>query len=110
VSSSRVFDIRTYTSAPGKRELLKARFDEYTIGFFIQHGMELVAFFEPLDDEDTLVYILAYPDEEAANRSWEGFQADPGWAAAKKSTEIDGPLAIKIQTRRFRATDFSPLK
>lgn len=110
MNTSRVFEIRTYTAAPGKIEALKQRFSLHTLGFFARHNMEVVAFFEPLEGDDILVYILAFKDDAAANDAWSGFSSDPEWAAAKASTETDGPLTTKIETRRFLATEFSPLR
>ena len=110
MNPSRVFEFRTYTAAPGKLEALKQRFQLHTLGFFAQHNMEVVAFFETLEPDDKLVYILAFSNEKAADDAWAAFTADPGWAVAKAATETDGPLTTKIETRRFIATDFSPLR
>jgi hypothetical protein len=110
MSTSRVFEFRTYTAAPGKLEALKQRFRDHTLGFFARHKMELVAFFEPLESNDTLVYVLVFDDVEAADHAWASFTSDPDWAAAKASTETDGPLNTNVETRRYVATDFSPLQ
>lgn len=105
MTRSRVIDIRTYTAAPGKREALKKRFAQHTLGFFDQHGIEVVGFYEPVDDEDTLIYIVSFDSVEAAERAWANFTSDPEWAKAKATTEVDGPLALKVETRRCVATD-----
>ena len=110
MTTSRVFEIRTYTAAPGKLEALKQRFQLHTFGYFARHDMEVVAFFEPLEPNDTLVYILAFDDNESADRAWAAFTSDPDWLADKASTETDGPLTVNIETRRYVATDLSPLR
>ena len=33
--------------------------------------------------------------EEARAAAWASFGADPGWQAAKKDSEVDGPLVVK---------------
>jgi len=109
MSSSRVYDFRTYTAAPGKLEALKARFQDHTLDFFDRHKIKVVGFFEPIDGSDTLLYITEYESSEDADRAWESFGQDPEWAKAKASTETEGPLVLHIVSQRFRATDFSPL-
>ncbi|HUY06289.1 MAG TPA: NIPSNAP family protein [Acidimicrobiales bacterium] len=109
MNSSRVFDVRTYSAAPGKLEELKARFRIHTLGFFKRHGIKVVGFFEPVDGSETLLYIVEFESSEEADRAWERFGRDPEWAKAKASTETDGPLVVHIDAQRFRATDFSPM-
>jgi hypothetical protein len=108
MSSTRVFEIRTYRSAPGKREALKRRFQDHTFGFFAKHGIEVVSFYESLDDEDCIVYVLAYPSPEAAESYWKSFAADEEWIATRAASEVDGKLTSEIESRHYRATEFSP--
>lgn len=110
MNDARVFDIRTYTAAPGRLADLKRRFENHTLGFFERHGIEVVGFFESVDGCDSLVYIVAFDDAETADRAFANFGADPEWIAAKAATETDGPLATSIETRRYCATQFSPIR
>ena len=109
----RVFELRTYTAAPGKLEALQARFRDHTVALFEKHGMTNVGYWVPADppsSENTLVYLLAHASRDAAARSWEGFRNDPAWTAAKEASEVDGRLAIKVKSVYLKPTDFSALE
>ena len=47
----RVFEIRTYTTAPGKLQDLHRRFREHTLKLFERHGMTNIAYWTPQDPE-----------------------------------------------------------
>src|ERR1041384_3579756 len=92
---TRVFEMRTYYANPGKMEALHARFRDHTNKLFVKHGMALIGFWSPIDPkqaEETMVYILAYPSKEAADKSWAEFRKDPDWIAARTASEKDGVL------------------
>ena len=111
--NTRVFELRTYHSAPGKMEALHARFRDHTLKLFEKHHMTVVGFWRPTDEQQAkrqLVYLLAFPSQEAAIKSWKDFQADPEWKAVKAASEKDGALAEKIDSVFLKPTDFSPLK
>jgi hypothetical protein len=109
----RVFEMRTYYTHPGKMPALHARFRDHTNKLFQKHGMTLVGFWSPLDPkeaEEKLVYVLAFPSKEAADKAWAGFRNDPEWKAAKEASEKDGPLVKKVDSVFLNPTDYSPLK
>ena len=110
---TRVFEMRTYYAAPGKMAALHSRFRNHTNTLFKKHGMELVGFWSPTDPaeaEKKMVYILAYPRREAAQKSWAEFQADPEWKKAKAESEKDGKLVDKVESVYLNPTDYSPIK
>jgi hypothetical protein len=112
-ASNRLFELRTYVANEGKMDDLHKRFREHTNGLFVKHGMTLIAYWTPLDGPDaanTLIYVLAYPDREARDKSWKEFQADPEWQAAYKKSHENGPLVKNVVTRFMTPTDYSPLK
>jgi hypothetical protein len=109
----RVFEIRTYYAAPGKMEALHARFRDHTNKLFIKHGMTPIAYWSPIDPkqaEEKMIYVLAFPSKEAADKSWKDFQNDPAWKAAKAASEKDGRLVAKVESAYLKATDYSPIK
>jgi hypothetical protein len=109
----RVFELRTYYAAPGKMEALHKRFREHTCKLFEKHGMTLVGFWSPLDRkaaEETLIYVLAFPSKEAADKSWQAFREDPEWQRVKTASERDGKLVERVESVFLSATDYSPLK
>ena len=109
----RVFEMRTYYAHPGKMDALHARFRNHTCKLFEKHGMTLVGFWSPIDAKDAqqkMVYILAYPSKEAADKSWAAFRKDPDWIKAKNASEKDGPIVAKVESVFLTATDYSAIK
>ena len=112
-AGNRVFEIRTYTTPPGKLDALNARFRDHTIARFNQHGMTSIGYWVPQDAparDNTLIYILAHESREAAAKSWAAFRADPLWVKAKAESEKDGPLTTKVTSVFADSTDYSPMK
>lgn len=112
-AGNRVFEIRTYTTPPGKLEALKARFRDHTIKVFNKYDMKSVGYWVPQDaplKDNTLIYVLSHESREAAAKSWASFRADPDWVKAKAESEKDGPLTTKVESVFADPTDFSPLK
>jgi len=109
-AASRVFELRTYTPAEGKLDLLHARFRHHTLRIFQRHGMTNVWYGKPMDaplSQTTLVYLLAHQSREAAKKSWDAFRADTEWAAVAKESGV-GP--VKVESVFLEPTDYSPMK
>jgi hypothetical protein len=112
-TDARVFELRTYFANPGKMEALHARFRDHTNKLFEKHGMTIIAFWSPIDAKEAerkLIYILAFPNKEAADKSWKAFREDPDWIKAKAESEKDGVLVEKVDSVYMKATDYSPIK
>jgi hypothetical protein len=118
---TRVFELRTYYAAPGKINDLQARFRDHTCKLFEKHGMTIIGFWTPIPKKgaseqkgdaalDQLIYILAYPSKEAADKSWKAFRDDPVWQAAQKASEANGKLVSKVESVYMNPTDYSPIK
>jgi len=110
---TRVFELRTYTATSGKVDALHARFSDYTLKLFEKHHMTVIGFWRPADEQQAkrqLVYLLAFPSQEAAVANWNEFQADPEWKTVKQTSEKDGPLVEKIDSVYLKPTGYSPLK
>lgn len=108
-TDTRCFELRTYYAAPGKLDALQARFRDYTCKGFEKHGMTNIGYWLPLENPDNkLVYVLAFPSREAAEKSWKAFMDDPDRQAFFKGTEANGKLVDKFESVFLKATDFSP--
>jgi NIPSNAP protein len=110
---TRVFELRTYTATPGKIDALHARFRDHTLKLFEKHHMTVIGFWRPTDEEQAkqqLVYLLAFPSQEAAAKSWKDFQADPEWKAVKEASEKNGGLVERIESVYLKPTSYSALK
>ncbi len=114
VKDGKCYEIRTYIAAPGKLEDLHKRFRDHTMKLFKKHGMEVVGFWGPTDkekgSENTLVYVMAYPNREARDKAWKAFGADPEWQKARAESEKNGKLTDKVESVILGATDYSPIK
>jgi hypothetical protein len=109
---TRVYELRTYTVLPGRLPALHKRFAEHTMKLFEKHGIRNEMYWVPTDDarkDNTLIYVLSHDSQEAADRSWEAFQADPEWIKVRDASEADGKILAKPPERVFmKLTDYSP--
>jgi hypothetical protein len=110
---TRVFEMRTYITHPGKLPELHRRFRDHTTKLFEKHGMTNIGYWTPADGpeaENTLVYILAYPSKEAREKSWKAFLDDPQWKSVYKESHKNGPLVAKVISQFLSPTDYSPIR
>lgn len=106
---TRCYEMRVYYAPAGKLDDLHARFRNHTVKLFEKHGMENIGYWVPVENPDNkLIYILAYPNREAREKSWKAFMADPDWQAAWKASEQNGKLVSKAESFFMTATDYSP--
>jgi hypothetical protein len=109
----RVFEIRTYTAPEGKLGDLNARFRNHTVAIFKKHNMTSIGYWVPQDapnSQNTLIYILAHPNREAAKKAWADFAADPEWQKVRTESEANGRLTTKVESVFADPTDYSPMK
>jgi hypothetical protein len=109
----RVFEIRTYTTEPGKLPDLLKRFRDHTTKLFEKHGMTNIGYWVPTDEprsQNTLIYILAHNSRDAAKESWKDFQADTDWIKVKEASEADGKIVTKVDSIFADPTDFSSIR
>ncbi len=109
----KVFELRTYQATPGNLDNLHARFRDHTTRIFRKHGMEVVGYWSPTNEEerdDTLVYLLSHDNQDAADASWQAFIADPEWEAVAEESNRNGQILGGIERKYMVATDYSPMK
>jgi hypothetical protein len=112
----RVFELRTYTTPAGGLPPLDARFRDYTVGLFAQHGITNIAYWHPVDADKgaghTLIYLIVHASREAAVANWAAFHADQKWVDAKAASEkkAGGSLTTEVKSVFLTPTDFSPMK
>ncbi len=121
---NRIFELRTYTTEPGRLPNLNARFREHTLGLFAKHGMTNLPFWtphsnqaganNPPDPANTLIYLLAHSSEAARHASFDSFGKDLAWQAARRASEENagGSLTAKggVKFILLKPTDYSPWK
>ena len=106
---TRTFEIRTYYAAEGKLDDLLARFRDHTCALFEKHGIENIGYWIPKENPDnTLVYMIAFPDRVEQKTLWRAFLDDPEWKAAYKASTANGKLVTKVDRIFLNATEYSP--
>ena len=109
---SPVFELRVYTTHPGKMPDLLARFKNHTTKIFERHGMVNVGYWLPVEQKggDKLHYILKHKNRAAAEASWKAFVAAPEWIKVHAESEANGPIVAGIESTFLMPTDFSAIK
>lgn len=116
--SARVFELRSYTAAPGRLGALNARFRDHTLKLFEKHGITNIGYWTPAPGEpgadNTLLYFVAHASPDAAAASFNQFRADPAWLEARKNSEekAGGSLTAPdgVKSVFLRPLDYSPLQ
>lgn len=109
--NTRLYELRTYTTLPGRLPALHKRFAEHTLKLFEKHGMKNEMYWVPTDPakkENTLIYVVSHASQEAAEKSWKDFLADPEWHKARDASEKDGKIVEKVERAYLTATEYSP--
>jgi hypothetical protein len=110
--SAPVYELRIYTTHPGKMPNLLARFKNHTCKLFERHGMVNVGYWVSADnqDNDKLYYILKHASRAAAEASWKEFGADPEWIKVSTESEAKGKIVLSVESKFLTSTDFSALR
>jgi hypothetical protein len=111
--NTRLYELRTYTTLPGRLPALNRRFAEHTMKLFEKHGMKNEMYWVPTDaakKDNTLIYVVSHASQEAADASWKAFGADPDWQKARAASEADGKIVEKVERVYMTLTDYSPGK
>ena len=97
-----IYEIREYTTVPGRMPALVRRFRDHTLAIFARLGMEVT--FMSLTEfggnsTNELVYVMRFDSYDDMATKWAAFQADPEWRAARAASEEDGPIVASISRR-----------
>jgi len=110
-SNTRLYELRTYTTLPGRLPALNKRFADHTLKLFEKHGMRNEMYWVPTDPakkDNTLIYVVSHASQDAADASWKAFGADPEWQKARSASEADGKIVEKVERVYMTLTDYSP--
>lgn len=108
--NERIYELRIYTAHPGKFDDLNERFNNHTLQLFAKHGMVNVGYWIPVDQENTLIYLLSHKSREAAEKSWEAFRNDPEWQRVFEDSHVDGALVSEIESIFMNAAPYSQIR
>ena len=109
---SPVFELRTYTPAPGKLDKMLARFRDHTMRIFEKQGMQNIGYTVTTDnaagEEAKLIYMLRHRSRAAAKESWKNFSADPEWKDVAAKSQVDGRIVAKLDAIYLAPAEYSP--
>jgi len=109
-----IYELRRYECMPGKIGNLHELMETLAIPVFERLGMKVVGCWTPAvgDDENTLVYLLAYEDMGARQKAWDKFWVDPEWkeGRAKLAAKFGGPIVAKSNSMFLQPAAYSALK
>jgi len=107
-----IVEMRVYHCAPGRLQALNDRFENITLGFFKQYGIEPIGFFTTIvgPSNQTLTYLLKWESLAEREAKWNAFQADPDWVAQRAATEAERIIVERIETHFLAPTSYSALK
>lgn len=111
--SPHIYELRTYTTNEGKLDALHDRFSNHTNEIFVRNNMTLIGYWTPTDGDaakNTLIYLIAHENREAAKKNWGAFGSDPGWKSAFAESTKDGRLVNNVESIYMDPTDYSPLR
>ena len=108
---SRCFELRFYTAetgVDGKGGVndLHQRFRERQIALLEEHGADMIAHWQRLDNPNTIVWLLAFRTREHRNEVFASFRADPEWVALREKYSVP----VNRELFFMSATDYSNLK
>lgn len=105
-----IYELREYTTVPGRMPALLKRFNEHTLGIFERLGIEVV--FISLtelgaDSTNELVYVVRFDSYEDMAAKWATFRADEEWNEVRRASEADGPIVTAVSRRVLSPAAFS---
>ena len=83
-----IYELRVYTTLPGRLPNLLRRFNDHTLGIWARHGIRQAGFWTTLVGENAndLTYLLAWDSLAERETKWAAFAADlPGTRPAPKA-------------------------
>ena len=110
-TDSRCFELRFYTAEAssnrkGGVDDLHQRFREKQVTLLEQHGADMIAHWQRLDNPNTVVWLLAFRDREHRDEVFATFRADPEWLALREKYSVP----VNRELFFMSATDYSGIK
>jgi hypothetical protein len=111
-ASDGIYELRTYTAAPGKVAEVIDELRHAAEGFE-RHGITNVGYWVPTDpphSETTVIYMLKFDTREGRAQQFEDFRTDPEWRRVFEEYNKDGRIVANVDALLLNATDYSPLQ
>jgi hypothetical protein len=107
-----IHELRIYTCIPGRLPALIKRFETTTLKLWERHGIRQAGFWTTLIGENNqqLIYLIAWDSLADRERKWNAFQADPEWIQKRAESQKDGEIIAHISSQILQPTAFSAVK
>ncbi|EXJ71751.1 uncharacterized protein A1O5_05561 [Cladophialophora psammophila CBS 110553] len=107
-----IYELRIYTTIPGRLPNLLARFENHTLRIWEKHGIRQLGFWTTLvgPDANDLTYMLAWESLAEREQKWNAFFSDPEWIQARADSEKDGAINAKVASSFLVPTKFSAIQ
>jgi hypothetical protein len=107
-----IYELRIYTTIPGRMPNLLARFRDHTLRIWDRFGIKQAGFFTTLvgPNNNDLTYMLQWESLAEREQKFNAFLADPEWLAVRAESEKDGPINAQIASSFLIPTAFSAVK
>lgn len=105
-----IYELREYTTVPGRMPALVKRFKEHTLRIFTRHGIEVVFISVTdlgADSANELVYVMRFDSYDDMATKWAAFRSDPEWIEARRASEADGPIVASVSRRVLNPAPFN---
>jgi hypothetical protein len=97
-----IYELREYTTVPGRMPALVKRFNDHTLGIFARLGLDVV-FMSTTElgsnVSNELVYVVKFDSYDDMATKWAAFRADPEWNEVRRASEADGPIVAALSRR-----------
>jgi NIPSNAP len=109
-----IYELRRYECMPGQLKNVNELMEVLAVPVFKKVGMTFLGAWKPEvgDDENTLVYLLGYPDMGSRERAWKAFYEDPEWVTkrAEFAKKYGGPVVARTSSVFLTPTRYSPMQ
>ena len=107
-----IYELRTYSSIPGRLPDLLNRFQNHTLRIWEKHGIRQAGFWTTLIGPSIheLVYLLQWESLAERETKWQAFVSDPEWIRTRAETESNGPIVANVANAILQPTAFSSVR
>ncbi len=103
-----LYEYRVYTALPGKMGSL-TEVMKVAVPLFRKAGMQVLGPWKPIvgDNNNSIVYMLAFEDAADREKKWEAFRNDPEWKEKRAKVNSE-PLTASQFNSFLKPTSYSP--
>jgi len=107
-----IYELRVYTTLPGRMPDLLNRFQNVTLGVWEKHGIRQAGFWTTLigASNNELTYLIAWESMAERETKWAAFMADPDWIRGRAESEKNGFIVANVTSSFLQPTAFSSVR